>query len=66
MYDLGLSLGEHMKWLFVGTGSILGNSQDYDGRPQLIPGDLDDGTYPAGVRSASARAPRARFARPSP
>ena len=58
VYDLELALYEHGSWLFTGTGSILENGawsyQNYDGRPQLVLGNLNDGTYSVGVCSVNA------------
>jgi hypothetical protein len=58
VYDLELALFEHGSWVFTGAGNILTNgawsNHNYDGRPQLILDNLNDGTYSAGVCSVNA------------
>jgi hypothetical protein len=57
VYDLRLALAEHGSWYFTGAGTTLTNgtwsNQNYDGRPQLILADLNDGTYSVGVCSVN-------------
>jgi hypothetical protein len=58
VYDLELALAERGSWVFTGIGNILANgawsNRNYDGRPQLILGNLNDGTYSVGVCSVNA------------